>query len=162
MNRQEQHPWQALITRYAQQPAQLSDLAARFERALPGPAPAEGEWSLHQVLVHTRDAEAQAYLPRLERILAEDMPVFVDFDAEMWMRECYDVSEPVDSVLADFAGTRSRGLALMAQLTPTDWLRRGQHPEVGSHLFAWWVARAVEHVEEHLADLSHRLTPGIQ
>ncbi|MCJ7513058.1 MAG: DinB family protein [Anaerolineales bacterium] len=148
---------ETMIDRYARQPAVLSDLAERLGPAeLQRPARPAG-WSAHQVLVHVRDVEIQAYLPRLERILDEADPLFADFDAERWMSTHYLPAEPVNTVLADFAAARVGGLALIRGLAAADWQRPGRHPDIGSRPFEWWITRAVEHAEEHLVELAGRL-----
>ena len=145
-----------LIERYARQ---SDELAQRILR-IPAPEilhpPKQAEWSAHQLLVHMRDVEVQAYQPRLERILREANPHFEDFDAGGWMSIHYRPSEPVQAVLADFAAARLWGIALIDKMALEDWQRPGTHPETGPRSFEWWMTRAVEHAQEHLDELAHR------
>ena len=145
-----------LIERYARQ----SDELAQRIKGIPASEilhpTKQAEWSAHQLLVHVRDVEAQAYQPRLERILSQANPHFEDFDAEGWMRIHYRPSEPAPAVLADFAAARLRGMALIEKMAAEDWQRPGTHPETGPRSFEWWMIRAVEHAQEHLDELARR------
>jgi len=110
-------------------------------------------WSLHQVLVHLRDADAHAYLPRLLRILAVDTPFVEKFDDEGWMIEHYNPDEPVSSILAEYRELRSSEIACLESITPADWSRKGRHPTLGLRTIQWWVERSLAHSEEHLMQI---------
>ena len=145
-----------LIERYARQPDELTQLMLRIPPSEILRPPQPGGWSAHQLLVHIRDVEAQAYQPRLERILSQANPLFEDFDAEGWMRIHYRPSEAAPAVLADFAAARLRGMALIEKMATEDWQRPGTHPETGPRSFEWWMIRAVEHAQEHMDELARR------
>lgn len=141
-----------LLQRYQEQAQEVGAWAAALPRADAARAEAAAGWTQHQLLAHVRDAEIQAYAPRLERILAEEDPVFEDFDAEAWMDHRYDRGEAPQAIAAEFAAARARGSARLEALPPEAWNRMGSHPQLGSRTLQWWVERAVAHAQEHLDD----------
>mgnify|MGYP001051280905 CR=1 FL=1 len=146
-----------LLGRHTEQVAAFRSVLGAFPaRRLSDPAPAGG-WSAHQLAVHVRDVEIQAYIPRVHRLLAEANPLLADFDAEAFMAEHYDPGEPVSRIAEDVDRARH---ALRLEL-PFDraqaWSRTGRHPALGVRSVQTWVERAVAHFDEHLLQLEARL-----
>jgi hypothetical protein len=111
-------------------------------------------WSAHQVLVHMRDVEQHAFLPRVEDILQHDQPDLKYFDEEAWMEEHYDEQEPVEAILAGFERARTQLLDAVDASDPQGWSREGRHPTQGLRSAQWWFEYAMRHTEEHLEQLS--------
>jgi hypothetical protein len=118
---------------------------ARF-RATPG----AGRWSALEVLCHLRDADLDVYLPRLERILAEEAPAIDFADMERW-GDARGYKETVPRAALDaWRAARARLLARLAPLGPREWGRIAFHSLAGPFPLADQVRNWVEH------DLSHR------
>lgn len=128
---------------------------------------AEPEWhirlmpdglTLHQLLVHVRDAEALAYWPRIRRILAEDAPHLDPFPKHRWsLEEHYLESEPLAEVLGTLTRTRAEVVAQLNPLTPAAWGRLGFHPPSGPRTVQWWAERLYTHAHNHLLELQAAL-----
>lgn len=121
-----------------------------------------GGWSIHQVLVHLRDADAHAYLPRILRILAEDTPFVEDFDDSDWMAKHYNPNEPVGAILAEYRELRNKEIACLESMPADGWSRMGRHPTWGLRSIQWWVERSLAHCEEHLKQIQQSLAESIQ
>lgn len=65
---------EALLNRLEAQPAAFAALITQLPEPEWRARPGIDGLTLHQLAVHVRDAEAQAFYPRIERILAEDEP----------------------------------------------------------------------------------------
>jgi hypothetical protein len=115
-----------------------------------------GGWNVHQVMAHVRDAEARAFLPRLERILNEDGPFLINFDQDAWMEAHYRVAEPLETILADFRDLRDRELDRLRKMSNDDWNRVGRHSSLGVRTLQWWVERNLAHNEEHLIQIEQK------
>jgi hypothetical protein len=112
-----------------------------------------GSWNTHQVIAHMRDVNQEVYLPRLERIVAEDSPIFDDFDTEGWMTAHYQAREPIQQLVTGFAEKCRTSVEWLAGLPVEAWNRPGSHPLIGKHTLQWWVERTLTHITEHLAQL---------
>ena len=112
-----------------------------------------GEWSPHQVAWHVRAVEMQAYLPRLELLLAEDHAQLADFDGETWMERHYVRDEAGSQILDDIRAAR-RGMVARLQAAPDEvWSRIGEHSFWGARTLMWWVERSMAHVDEHIQQI---------
>ena len=112
--------------------------------------PAPGRWSALEVLCHLRDADLDVYLPRLERILAEQAPAIDYADMERWGdARGYRQTAP-RAALDAWRAARGRLLARLAPLGPREWARIAFHSLAGPFPLADQVRNWVEH------DLSHR------
>jgi hypothetical protein len=139
------------------QPAELSELIA----ALPEP-----EWharrladgaTLHQIVVHLRDIDGRAFLPRFRRILAEPHPDLESFPSHRWSLEDYRPDEPLAALRADFTRIRAETMIVLNGMSDDDWTRTGFHPPSGPRTLQWWAERLYTHTRDHLDDIRRRL-----
>jgi hypothetical protein len=142
-----------LLARLEAQPAEFA--------AVVGGMPAD-EWhtrrdvggrTIHLAAAHVRDLEAQAYLPRIRRILAEDRPELTPFAHHDWSAADYEPSEPMTAILESWSRARTELLALVRPLDSAGWSRAGFHPPSGNRTLQWWVERAHGHGRGHLEAL---------
>ncbi len=108
-----------------------------------------GGWTVHQLAAHTRDVHLQVYGMRMRRTLAEDEPVFPNFDAEAWMAEHYDAAEPLDAILNQFKADVDDLAAVFSTLPPEAWSRLSRHETQGERTLQIWAERALAHIREH-------------
>lgn len=117
-----------------------------------------GGWTPHQVIWHVRAVETEAYLPRLERLLARDGAELQDFDGNGWMARHYAADESWQRIIDGFLAAR-QGMAARLDAAPAAaWSHVGRHTYWGSRTLMWWVERSLDHVDEHLAQLSRPLS----
>lgn len=142
-----------LLERFERLPAQFAQAIARLpetdwwlRRAADGRA-------VHEIMAHTRDVEVHAYLPRLQRILREDNPTLERLPSHDWSKADYDVTEPMESLLGQYAHAREEEVALVQNLGAAGWSRLGFHPPTGRRTAQWWVERALAHGLEHLGHI---------
>jgi DinB superfamily len=73
---------------------------------------------------HLRDIEAEGYLVRIRRILAETLPVLEDLDGDrMAIERRYNELE-LGPAIAGFAVARGESLALLQGLPTESWMRQ--------------------------------------
>ena len=112
-----------------------------------------GGWSVHQILAHLRDKQAQAYLPRLRKILLDASPCLDSFSGEAWMDTYYRVDEPANAILAEFEALWLEELRLISSLPAGGWSRSGRHPIWGLRTVQWWIEQSLAHTRQHLAQV---------
>jgi hypothetical protein len=113
--------------------------------------PAEGEWSVHETLTHLRDVERLVFLPRLQRVTAEDRPYLPYFDEVAYHKEHWSPDEPLADLLAGFVHDRAAECELLEQAA--DWERLGVHQTRGPVSLAWLAEYAIGHTWEHLSQI---------
>ncbi|HEX7974293.1 MAG TPA: DinB family protein [Anaerolineales bacterium] len=149
---------QILLARYAAVGDELDQSLAQIPaKAQHTPLDWTG-WSVHQIIAHLRDSEAQAYWPRLERTLNENMPVLDRFDGTTWMQEHYRPDEPTSAILADYRALREKELARLSSLQPGAWCRQARHPGWGVRTLQWLVEHSLAYTEMHLKQIKRYLS----
>lgn len=117
-------------------------------------APLEGGWTVHQIAVHTRDADQLVYGLRVRRTAEEDNPEFPNFDGNVYLAEHYDAAEPLQDLLDEFVQNIESLVELLGTLPPVAWSRHSRHTTLGSGLtLQTWVEKDLAHIEEHLETL---------
>lgn len=143
---------QDLIAQLAATPATLAHLVAECDDAALDSAPA-GEWSARTLLAHFRDDEYLCMRVALERMLAERTPTLHFMDGADWEPGRSHARDRKEWLLGDFALQRQASIAILRNLSATDWERRGRTPEYGVFTIASFLRSWVGHDAEHIAQL---------
>lgn len=107
---------------------------------------APGEWSALECLQHLLDAERLVFPVRLQCLLAGQD--FAAFDPDAQGTKPSGSQMPAE-VAAQFAEVRTASLALLGQITPSDFGRTARHAELGlvtlAELLHEWAAHDLMH-----------------
>ena len=96
--------------------------------------PAEGEWSVLELVGHILDAEV-VYAGRYRWTLAQDRPPLVAYDQDQWVERLdHNEGDPAE-MLALFRALRRSHLELWARSTPEQRERVALHEERGPESF---------------------------
>ena len=143
-----------LIARYAEGPD-------RLEAALnlvPGEAlkwrPGPGKWSVHQVVVHCADSEANSAI-RVRYLLGEEAPTIIGYDQDRWVDAMDYDAHPLIPALATIRAVRANTVPLLRRLTPAQWVRQGTHTESGAYGVGEWLEIYAEHLHQHERHYAH-------
>lgn len=117
-------------------------------------APKAGEWSMRQVLMHTRDVAVFAYGLRARRLMAETEPVFQTYDEDEFRKSHPDAGESASDIAGLIAGEHEMMARLLSTLSDADWQKTGSHPEFGTRTLEFFAQRLAEHGEEHAAQIA--------
>jgi hypothetical protein len=113
-----------------------------------------GEWTLHQIAAHLRDLNHLVYEKRVRETIAEDNPLFENFDPEAWMLSHYEPEEPIQKILDDFKGHVDQLCETLSVLPVEAWSRESRHEMIGDQLpLQLWVERGLAHIEDHLLEI---------
>ncbi len=115
--------------------------------------PSPGEWTIHQIAAHMRDAEEQVFLLRTELMMNETHPAVLNFDQQVWNREHYLPSEPLRKINSDFRTARRQVVQLLRRATNNAWENWAVHPEYGKISLDWLLEHDYHHTLEHIAQI---------
>ncbi len=116
--------------------------------------PKPGEWSVRQVLVHTRDVAVLAYGLRARRLIAETDPVFQTYNEEEFRKTHPDTGESAADIAYLITAEHEMMARLLSSLADADWQKTGSHPEFGTRTLEFFAQRLAEHGEEHVAQIA--------
>jgi DinB family protein len=144
------------IRRYEQGPAHLKAALARVPPEAMKWRPAEGRWSVHEVVCHLADSESNAAL-RIRYLAAEESPLIVGYDQERWARVLDYHSAPLEPALAVVDSVRANTAALLRRLPDEAWSAAGEHTESGRYTADDWLCMYAEHMEKHSGQIERNL-----
>ena len=123
----------------------------------------DGEWSAHQHVAHLLAAELNVFQARVRRMIAEDLPVFEEWDEAGYMETMYRRDGEIGDLADEFMRQREATAELFKALAPEQWKRTGVWP-AGEVDLAWAAERAVAHALEHFVALLniHQATEKLQ
>jgi hypothetical protein len=114
--------------------------------------PAEGEWSVAELLAHLFDAEV-AYSFRWRVTLAQEAPVYPGYDQEAWITLAHP---PFPELLTAFVSLRRANVTLITSI-PRETDPVGHHEERGEEPFWRSVHLVAGHDLAHLEQLAQTL-----
>lgn len=138
---------QQLLARYAGgYEAVLDALRGITEQELDRGAEAGG-WTPRQIVHHLADSETTSYI-RVRRLLAEEQPVILSYDEELFARRLH-YNRPIDASLEVLRAVRRATLSLLERLNEAEWARRGSHSEQGPYGVEDWLEIYAAHAHDH-------------
>jgi hypothetical protein len=145
-----------LIRRYEGGPARLKAALAKVPAEAMKWRPGPGKWSVHEVVCHCADSEANGAL-RIRYLVAETDPLIVGYDQARWA-EVFDYHEaPIAPALATVEAVRANTAALLKRLPEKAWSSSGKHTESGSYSAEDWLGIYSDHLEKHSGQIERNL-----
>jgi hypothetical protein len=111
--------------------------------------PAEGEWSVLELLGHLVDAEL-VLGARYRWVLAEDHPEIVAYDQDHWVAALKHNEGDPEALLREFEALRASNLALWRRSSDEQKARWGMHSERGEESFDIMFRMSTGHSRFHL------------
>jgi hypothetical protein len=113
---------------------------------------APGEFTIHEIIVHIADSEANSYV-RCRRFIAEPGSRVLGYDENKWARDLHYHEQSPDDALDLFKGLRRSSYLLVRSLPESDWGNTVTHSEAGLMTMDDWLDTYARHIPEHLAQM---------
>jgi DinB family protein len=114
--------------------------------------PAEGEWSVNEVIGHLIEAERRGFAGRIKLFLASKDPQVEAWDQNEVARGRRDDMKTAAKLVAELDRMRAESVALVRGLKAADLKRGGQHPKVGwlrvEDILHEWVHHDRNHIKQ--------------
>ena len=114
--------------------------------------PAPDRWTIHEILVHIADSEANSYI-RCRRFLAEPGSVVLGYDEMKWAHDLHYHDQNPDDALELFRLLRHASYMLIKDLPETAWSRTVNHTENGVMTMDEWLATYERHIPDHIEQM---------
>jgi uncharacterized damage-inducible protein DinB len=146
--------------------SELAELLERYRRGaeliatvMTGAAGAEldfvpepGHWSVRQIVAHLADGELVS-ADRLRRIIAEENPTLIAFDQDAWAKNLDYARRKTSQSIEKFRRLRTESYALLTDLPPEAFERKGTHNQRGPVTLRQLVEIMANHVESHVGQI---------
>lgn len=147
-----------LLDQYEDGADQLRGLLGLVPRKHWDSAPAPGEWTARQVLVHLADSELVG-AGRIRQLLAEDQPTLFFYQQEEWARKLgYASASPEEAIALAVVVRRATARLLRHAADEASWGRTATHPLRGEMDLAALLRLYIGHIAGHSAQLEQIAT----
>lgn len=127
----------------------LEQATAGLTPAQAAAKPADGSWSITEIVAHLSDTEA-LFAERMKRVLVEDRPPLPVADPDGYVRALAYDSRDLAEEVALFVAVRRQMARVLRKQPPEAWRRVGIHSTDGEKSLEQIAAKAVAHLEHHL------------
>ena len=136
---------------YGQAHAILTDALARFPREMWTFKPADG-WSIHQIVVHITDSEANSFV-RARRCIAEPGEPVMAYDENAWSTALRYEDQSTEDAVELFRWLRHNTYNLIKTLPESTCSNPIDHPEKGILTLDDWLDTYARHVPDHVEQM---------
>jgi hypothetical protein len=143
---------QAKIEAYGQAGEKLEAALKNFLPAAWHFRPTPDEWTIHEVIIHITDSEANSYV-RARRLAAEPGSTVLGYDEMQWARALNYAEQNAEEALELFKLLRRSTYQLIRRLPPSVWDNTVTHSESGLMTFDQWLDIYERHVREHIEQM---------
>ena len=114
--------------------------------------PAEDMWTIHEIVVHISDSEANSYV-RCRRFIAEPGLAVTAYDEGQWAKALEYQSRSPETALELFRWLRQSSYDLIRSLPEETWANQVYHPEQGLITLDDWLNTYEAHIPDHIAQM---------
>lgn len=137
-------------------PGRLSSLIAGYDERTLATPPAEGKWSVKQVIAHLADGEV-INGSRLRFVAAHDRPPIPGYNQDAFVERLGVDRTTTMALLEAFAMARTVNLGLLARLPPESLQRVGLHAERGEESIQYMLTLYAGHDLVHEEQIQRTL-----
>ncbi len=140
------------IESYGMAYQRLMFVLERFPREMWQFRPAPDRWTIHEIIIHIADSEANSYI-RCRRFLAEPGGNVLGYDENKWARDLRYHDQSTDNALELFKWLRHKSHTLIKDLPEPVWSNTVHHTENGVLTMDDWLDTYERHIPEHVEQM---------
>lgn len=118
-------------------------------------------WSIHNIIVHITDSEANSYI-RCRRFVAEPGKDVLAYDENLWVSALDYDSQSAEDALALFKLLRGTTYNLIKPLPVSVWSNTVNHTENGTMTFDDWLDIYEQHIPDHVEQMQKTYDEWVQ
>ncbi len=115
--------------------------------------PGPGKWSIHEIIVHIADSEANSFV-RCRRLIAEPGSGVYGYDENKWAKALDYHGQSTDDALELFKWLRYTTYQLIKTLPEDTWQNATvEHSDSGTLTMEQWLTTYEEHIPIHIRQM---------
>ena len=141
------------IESYGQAYNTLTQAIKKYPREMWQWKPAPEKWSIHEVIIHITDSEANSFV-RCRRFIAEPGSGVYGYDENKWAKALDYHHQSIDDALELFKYLRGNTYKLIKTIPDEIWTTATvHHSESGTMTFEQWLKIYEEHIPVHIRQM---------
>ena len=114
--------------------------------------PEPDRWTIHEIIIHITDSEANSYV-RCRRFLAEPGSTVLGYDESGWARRLHYHEQSTEDALELFKWLRQNSFILIQDQPDSVWANKAYHTESGEMTMDDWLDTYERHIPEHIEQM---------
>ncbi|MHB8410831.1 MAG: DinB family protein [Candidatus Acidiferrales bacterium] len=114
--------------------------------------PAADRWSIHEIILHLADSEAEAYVRCRQFIAQPGSPALV-YDASLWASSLGYFHQSTREALSLITRLRKMTYQILRYIPDTVWAHTAQHPKKGTMTLDGWLDLQLSHIPHHIEQI---------
>jgi hypothetical protein len=140
------------IVSYGNAHSLLIDALQQFPRGMWHFKPAPDQWSIHEILIHITDSEANGYI-RCRKCIAEPRQAVMAYNEHQWAVALHYQDQRIEEALDLFKWLRLRTYQLIQSLPDSIWSHTVEHTENGTMSLDDWLDVYEHHIPQHIEQM---------
>ncbi len=140
------------IALYGRAHALLTEALKEFPREMWQFRPAPDRWTIHEIIIHIADSEANSFA-RGRKFIAEPGATVMAYDERQWAKALRYHGQSPEDALELFKWLRLTSDQLIRSLPDAVWANTIHHPENGTMTMDDWLDVYARHIPEHLQQM---------
>jgi len=124
----------------------------RFPREMWAFRPDPDRWTIHEIIVHIADSEANSYI-RCRRFVAEPGSAVLGYDGSRWAHALRYHDQSTGDALELFKWLRHKSYTLIKELPESVWSNTVNHTENGVMTMDDWLDTYERHIPEPIRQM---------
>jgi hypothetical protein len=149
MNSEERRP---KIESYGRAYPLLVEALKQFPQEMWQFKPSPGDWSIHEIIIHITDSEANSYI-RCRRFIAESGQAVMAYDENAWATTLNYQQQSTEEALELFKWLRGNTYTLIKSLPEPVWVNTVYHPQNGMMTLDDWLTVYEHHIPAHIEQM---------
>ena len=141
--------WQELLESYKTAHSRLLEVLKPLSKEIWGYQPNESEWSIHEIIWHLADTEANIYI-RIRKAIAEPGCKVLAWDQDAWATKLEYTRQGFEAGMALFRYLRGINYELLKEQPEVTWNNTVDHSEYGVMTLEKIVQLADRHFNNHM------------
>lgn len=138
-----------LLQALASTPTDIKRLLRGIDDSVARRRPADGEWSIVEIVNHLLDIE-ERYRVRLKRVITEDTPYFDYMHPD---ETAMDDGMSIQALVKQFELARGETVGFLTAISQSDWGRSAVHETLGETRLRFLVQNLLDHDIAHLSQI---------
>ncbi|MBZ5696657.1 MAG: DinB family protein [Acidobacteriia bacterium] len=141
-----------MLESFGRAPALLSGVLRQLPKKMWLYKPSPERWSIHEIILHLADSEANSYV-RCRHLIAEPSRAVAKFDAARWAGSLGYFHQSTREALEVIRRLRKMTYHLVVALPEPVWSHTFEHPAEGEISLERWIERQERHIPHHIEQI---------
>jgi hypothetical protein len=130
----------------------LTAAIARYPREMWQYRALHDPWTIHEIIIHVADSEANSYV-RCRRFIAEPGSMVIGYAEAVWAKALHYHDQSTEEAVDLFRALRRNSYHLIKDLPESAWTATVEHTENGTMTFDDWLITYDDHVIDHVKQM---------